>query len=97
MYIAIITKRNSVRHTCSSCRSDGQVLCILSYFLVCGREDSSEVRLTCTENVLTISWPTDVSYPATITDIPVPNLTREIIEKRLVDKGSMLFITLNSK
>ena len=56
---------------------------------------NSEVRVTCTENVLTISWPTDVIYPSTVTDIPY--LTREIIEKRLVDKGSMLYITLNSK
>ena len=51
---------------------------------------NSEVRVTCTENVLTISWPTDVIYPSTVTDIP--NLTREIIEKRLVDKGSMLYM-----
>lgn len=64
-------------------------------FIVCGRVGNSEVRVTCTKNVLTISWPTDVIYHATVTNVPY--LTREIIENRLVDKGSMLYITLNSK
>ena len=65
---------------------------ISSYFLVFGRGDNSEVRVTCTENVLTISWPTDVIYPSTITNIP--NLTKEIIEKRLANKGSMRYMVL---
>lgn len=43
---------------------------LISSLTDCGRPAESDPRLKCENNLLTVTWPTDVTYDGTVGDVP---------------------------
>ena len=48
-----------------------------------------DIKLTCANNTLTVSWPTDVSYNGSV--VGVPTELKQTLEDRILAKGAEFF------
>ena len=51
-----------------------------------------KLKLTCTNNTLTVSWPTDVTYDGSV--IEVPSELTEALNDRIAVKGRAFYLVM---
>ena len=65
-----------------------------SYHLIldCNRASDVSIKLTCANNTLKVSWPTDVTYNGSVVD--VPSVLRQPLNERIVAKGAAFYLVM---
>ena len=53
-----------------------------------------DIKLTCANNTLTVSWPTDVSYNGSV--VGVPTELEQTLDDRILAKGAAFYLVMLS-
>ena len=51
-----------------------------------------DIKFTCANNTLTVSWPTNVTYNGSV--VEVPSALKQRLDERILFKGAVFFFVI---